>query len=100
MPGIERSREIDGSQRSLIARGRLLIAVAAVLVSGLVWGAGRAQLRMAASARQREIVVHDLLTSMLDQETGVRGYLLTREEPFLEPYRTGLRRYRRALARA
>ena len=31
-----------------------------------------------------------LLSSAIDQETGVRAYLLAGDEEFLEPYRTGL----------
>jgi signal transduction histidine kinase len=31
-----------------------------------------------------------LLTSLVDQETGLRGYALTGDEQFLEPYRQGL----------
>ena len=31
----------------------------------------------------------DLLTAMLDQETGLRGYALTGDKEFLEPYESG-----------
>ena len=31
-----------------------------------------------------------LLSSAIDQETGVRAYLLAGDEEFLDPYRTGL----------
>ena len=31
----------------------------------------------------------DLLTAMLDQETGLRGYALTGDKAFLEPYELG-----------
>jgi serine phosphatase RsbU (regulator of sigma subunit)/CHASE3 domain sensor protein len=33
--------------------------------------------------------VQTLLSAMVDQETGLRGYLLTTEDKFLDPYRTG-----------
>ena len=36
-------------------------------------------------------------TSMVDQETGVRGYLVSADEGFLEPYTGGLKRYEVAL---
>jgi hypothetical protein len=36
------------------------------------------------------VAASQLLTSLVDQETGLRGYALTRDERFLEPYRKGL----------
>jgi CHASE3 domain sensor protein len=33
--------------------------------------------------------IQGMLTAMLDQETGLRGYALTKQAVFLEPYRTG-----------
>ena len=40
----------------------------------------------------------DLRASLLDQETGLRGYQLTGDDVFLQPYRLGLRREEGALA--
>jgi signal transduction histidine kinase len=45
------------------------------------------------------ITASDLMTAMLDQETGVRGYELGGEDRFLEPYRTGRHNADNALAR-
>jgi CHASE3 domain sensor protein len=39
-----------------------------------------------------------LLVSLIDQETGQRGFLLTGDEGFLEPYRDGGARFTRTLA--
>jgi signal transduction histidine kinase len=36
------------------------------------------------------VAASQLLTSLVDQETGLRGYALTRDARFLEPYRQGL----------
>ncbi|MDP9183661.1 MAG: ATP-binding protein [Actinomycetota bacterium] len=36
------------------------------------------------------VAASQLLTSLVDQETGLRGYALTRDSRFLEPYRKGL----------
>jgi len=36
------------------------------------------------------VAASQLLTSLVNQETGLRGYALTRDERFLEPYRRGL----------
>jgi signal transduction histidine kinase len=45
------------------------------------------------------IAAGDLTAAMLDQETGVRGYALSGEERFLEPYREGRRNADAAIAR-
>ncbi len=42
------------------------------------------------------LAASQLLTSLVDQETGLRGYALTGDQAFLEPYRQGLRDERRA----
>lgn len=44
--------------------------------------------------------VSRIQASMVDQETGVRGYLVAGDERFLEPYRTGQRAYAEAFAKA
>ncbi|MBM9460020.1 diguanylate cyclase [Nocardioides sp. zg-536] len=42
-----------------------------------------------AELRQAQRTIRDAHDAMLDQETGVRGYLASGEEEFLEPYWTG-----------
>ncbi|MEE7478243.1 CHASE3 domain-containing protein [Methylobacterium hispanicum] len=44
--------------------------------------------------------VEALAGAMVNQETGVRGYLLSADERFLDPYRAGAGRYAEALAEA
>ena len=44
------------------------------------------------------LAASQLLTSLVDQETGLRGYALTGDQTFLAPYREGLRNERRARA--
>ncbi len=44
------------------------------------------------------LAASQLLTSLVDQETGLRGYALTGDQTFLEPYRQGLRDEERARA--
>lgn len=46
-----------------------------------------------------EAAAGDVLFGLVDQETGQRGYLITGEEEFLDPYRAGGRRVDAALAR-
>ncbi len=42
--------------------------------------------------------IQDVMAALVDQETGVRGYLLSGEDRFLGPYRVGLKAYEAALA--
>ena len=69
-----------------------IIALVAVLGSGAVL-ASLGQLQTAIDARGRSNLVIRALdafrVSMLNQETGLRGYLLTGREDSLEPYRIG-----------
>lgn len=46
------------------------------------------------------IAVKDVLISLIDVETGNRGYQITGAENFLEPYDRGIKEYSKALARA
>ncbi|EST34002.1 sensor histidine kinase [Streptomyces niveus] len=85
--------------RRLTVQGWFLLAVAALCVMTL--GAG--SVAAATLARTTETGDHlidevspartqafRLQAALLDQETGVRGYQLTRDEDLLEPYRRGL----------
>ncbi|MCX7050172.1 MAG: CHASE3 domain-containing protein, partial [Candidatus Sumerlaeota bacterium] len=73
----------------------LLMAAAAVVVISF-WSFSR--IEDAAEARNHtSVVIHganELLSALIDAETGQRGYLLTGDETFLEPYlmvRNGIR---------
>jgi signal transduction histidine kinase len=75
------------------------VALIALSVLLLISGVGivlvlRAADRALADQTQRafpaRVAASRLLTSLVDQETGLRGYALTRDRRFLEPYRNGL----------
>ena len=73
----------------------LLTLSAALLLSGLVLVAVLRQADRALSYQvgrtfPARIAASQLLTSLVDQETGLRGYALTGYKRFLEPYRQGL----------
>ncbi|WP_144281721.1 response regulator [Chryseobacterium echinoideorum] len=51
-------------------------------------------------SRRSVTAVKDILVSLLDAETGNRGYQLTGRESFLEPYNRSMREYSQALERA
>ena len=88
--------------RLLPERFRLpaLLMAAVIVIAAGVWIASYAQReaasRVARQARDGQL----MLIAMLDQETGVRGYLLSGRETFLEPYSAGRREFDRALASA
>ena len=74
---------------SIYARLRLLLALTILVVGGSVWVIAGEQ-RDAVIGMQGQLrASNDLLTAMLDQETGVRGYALTGEKQFLESYDRG-----------
>ena len=51
-------------------------------------------------SRRSVTAVKDILVSLLDAETGNRGYQLTGKESFLEPYNRSMREYSQAIERA
>ena len=82
---------MTGLNRSL--GGAIAIIAIVSLLSGGVVLAMMSQLRAAIGASEHSTrtirSVDDFLTAMLNQETGLRGYLLTGRESSLEPYRSG-----------
>ncbi len=83
----------------------VLALVEAVLLVGALAGGALALSRLDdARSRLLDVVGPQLLqakalsTALVDQETGIRGYLLTRQQEFLEPYRAGLADQDRAVA--
>jgi diguanylate cyclase (GGDEF)-like protein len=77
-------------------RFSLLMPVLAVIVVAAVGGAAAVERSTATTAAARTQSAQALLTAMLDQETGLRGFLLGRQEIFLVPFRQGTAAYDRA----
>jgi len=68
----------------LVAIGATLLALALAIGQTIVsQRAVRVEGRASSDAL---LATHEVLEAMLDAETGQRGYLLTREETYLEPY--------------
>jgi signal transduction histidine kinase len=82
------------STNTLILTG--LIILAGLLIAAAVAGTLALRNSAAASAKLTDqlspalISAERLNTALLDQETGVRGYALTTERQFLEPYHAGV----------
>src|SRR4051794_26864418 len=68
----------------------VLLLVLGIIVSGIAVWAPAADQR-ASSERSYTLTrgAQQMLTAMLDQETGLRGYILTADRRFLAPYRAG-----------
>jgi diguanylate cyclase (GGDEF)-like protein len=77
------------------ARRHLVPAVLSILtivIAALaVWLPAAAQRRASDRIFAETRSIQGMLTAMLDQETGLRGYALTKQSVFLAPYRTGRR---------
>jgi diguanylate cyclase (GGDEF)-like protein len=81
--------------RYRLIRALLLLAVA--LMAAAVWGTGRIQASAEENASAAIQAGQQMLIAMIDQETGLRGYINTRDRRFLEPYTNGRRDFDAAL---
>lgn len=90
---------------TLRARVLVVVALATALLGGAAYAtfdtladerAARTEVR--ARVQPASDAARDLLGDLVDQETGVRGFVLTGRDDFLEPYEAGRRRTRAALA--
>ena len=88
--------------RLLRDRAAFLVVAAATVVVALVLGItvleryDRQQTAHAEAARRAQDKLNDMELGMVNQETGLRGYALTRESSLLEPYDLGRRQVRTA----
>jgi diguanylate cyclase (GGDEF)-like protein len=91
---------VSGTKHRQRWLSRAILATAIAAMGLTVWFGGQAQ-RHASTRGAEEIAAgNDLLTARLDMETGLRGFLLTGREAFLDPYRKGVQGYVEALERA
>ncbi len=81
-------------------RARLLLAAAVVVIAVSVWGVSALQRRTADRVFDETQSAQRMLTAMLDQETGLRGFALTHQDTFLEPFRRGTVAFERAVREA
>ena len=89
-----------------LRRSLAVLGVVAILAAVAMIGGGTAALVQLRQARERVVFQADpalrdataLSSALLNQETGVRGYLLGRQADLLEPYRQGRRDEDRAAA--
>jgi diguanylate cyclase (GGDEF)-like protein len=79
-------------------RTRLILGVAVLVVCAAVWAVAETQRETAERVFDKSGAANRMLTAMLDQETGLRGYAISRDELFLEPYVRGAANFDDALA--
>jgi diguanylate cyclase (GGDEF)-like protein len=72
-------------------RTRLVLFAAVLVVAAAVWVVSETQRATAERVFDESQAADRMLTAMLDQETGVRGFIITRERPFLQPFIDGVR---------
>jgi diguanylate cyclase (GGDEF)-like protein len=70
-------------------RTRLLLLAGVLAIAGAVWLVSAAQRDAATRTQAQERAAARMLTTMLEQESGLRGFLNTRDASFLEPYERG-----------
>jgi PAS domain S-box-containing protein len=100
--GTPTDARLGGRMRAAV--GVCVAAIVALSVLGLyaIGSANDAVQRSADAARdlrERLVALNGLLSVLQDAESGQRGYLLTRDARFLEPYREALPRIEPLLAR-
>jgi signal transduction histidine kinase/DNA-binding response OmpR family regulator len=64
----------------------ITLSLASVVLSGVTWYQLREALRLSRQAVETKDTAEGILRSLLDAETAQRGFSLTGEEDFLEPY--------------
>jgi diguanylate cyclase (GGDEF)-like protein len=85
-----------------ITVGRMiaLILTTMLLVGGAVFGAATIARNSGVDAARQQSASELMLTAMLNQETGARGYFQTFDPVFLQPYHAGTSAFSQALAQS
>src|ERR1700733_15346660 len=75
-----------------------VILVAVLLIGGAVFAAATVARNSAVDAARQQSASELMLTAMLNQETGARGFFQTFDPVFLQPYRAGTAAFAQALS--
>ena len=90
MTPVADSRSLRTRARRTFVVASVATAIAALLAVVAVRSLLDARSDLVDRVDPATLAAERLLSSAIDQETGVRAYLLAGDEEFLEPYRTGL----------
>jgi diguanylate cyclase (GGDEF)-like protein len=74
------------------------LAIPVVLLAGAVFATANVQRDAALHSARAQVASQALLTAMLDQETGARGFFQTKQRVFLQPWTQGTRGFGSSLA--
>jgi diguanylate cyclase (GGDEF)-like protein len=86
---------------SLFSRRALwVLTLPVLLLAGAVFLTASIERKAAEHSSAQLVAAQGMLTALLDQETGARGYFQTRDRGFLEPWYKGAADFRHALARS
>ena len=77
-----------------------LVVLTVLVIGGAVFSAAKIASNSAEHAARQKNASELMLTAMLNQETGARGYFETRARIFLTPFDQGATAFPRALAKA
>ena len=95
--------DLDSRAAKFFPVAAIGLAALALVLSGLLSGIHLRELKMASTStndtRAAELATETLLSTLQDAETGQRGYLLTGDLTYLEPYDAALRRFTTDFAR-
>ncbi|MFZ0041784.1 MAG: diguanylate cyclase [Solirubrobacteraceae bacterium] len=80
-----------------VRRVAALAALAVATIAAAVYVAARIERDSAIHASRQAEASQQLLTAMLDQETGARGYFETHRRPFLQPWYAGITEFAAAM---
>jgi diguanylate cyclase (GGDEF)-like protein len=83
-----------------VQRMTAVVVIAVLLIGGTVFAAATIARGSAIRAARQQTASESMLTAMLNQETGARGYFETHDPVFLQPYREGTSAFTRALSQS
>lgn len=79
-----------GLRRRLVVAVSLVLVVVAATTALMILRSVDAQMQDIESTYEVRSLARDLVRTILDAETGQRGYLLTQDDDYLEPYRAAV----------
>jgi diguanylate cyclase (GGDEF)-like protein len=83
-----------------VQRMTAVVMVAVLLIGGTVFAAASIARGSAIHAARQQTASELMLTAMLNQETGARGYFETHDPVFLQPYHAGTSAFTQALSQS
>jgi diguanylate cyclase (GGDEF)-like protein len=90
----------EGILMGLVSMRRVISVLAAivVLIAGALYATADIQRNAALLGARQQVAAQGMLTAMLDQETGSRGFVETRQKAFLVPWDAGTSAFTASLA--